>query len=205
MARFIAWAEAFALSVGGPGLFLVAVLDSSVLTLPEINDVLVVLMVTRTPSLLAYYAAMATAGSVVGCLVVYLAARKGGELMLRRKFRSERVDRALAAFNRYGVAAVIVPAMLPPPVPLKLFVVTAGFAGMSATRLAVSVAVGRGLRYFALGALAYHFGEAALTYARAHGREVGLIAGGITAVTFAAYYWFHRARPATDASQVLSD
>jgi len=199
LTRFIAWAEAFALTIGGPGLFLVALLDSSVLTLPEINDILVVLMVTRTPSLLVYYALMATAGSVAGCLLVFLAARKGGELMLRRKFRSDSVDRALAAFNRYGVAAVIVPAMLPPPVPLKLFVVTAGFAGMSATRLAAAVAVGRGLRYLALGALAYHFGDATLSYMRTNGKEAGLIAGGITAVTFALYYWFHRERPAASS------
>lgn len=193
------------MAIGGPGLFLVALLDSSILTLPEINDILVVLMVTRTPSLLVYYAAMATLGSVVGCLGVYFVARKGGEVLLRRKFRSEKVDRALAAFNRYGVAAVIVPAMLPPPVPLKLFVVTAGFAGMNATRLAVSVAIGRGLRYFALGALAYHFGEPALAYMRSNGREVGLIAGGITALTFALYYWFHRPRPIGEAEEAAAD
>lgn len=184
------------MSVGGPGLFLIAAADASFVSLPEVNDILIVWMVTRTPSMLLYYVAMATAGSVVGCLAVYYLGRKGGEALLRRRFKTARVERALAAFRRYGLAAVIVPSMLPPPVPLKLFVLSAGVAGMTVRQLASSIAIGRGLRYLIEGVLAYYYGEAALGYLRTHGREVGLIAGAVAAAILALYYWSNRQRAA---------
>ena len=78
MSRIVSWVEAFALSIGGPGLFVVAFLDSSFLSLPEINDLLVVLLVIQHKERMAYYALMATAGSIVGCLVLYSIGRGGG-------------------------------------------------------------------------------------------------------------------------------
>ena len=196
MTRVIAWAQAFAISVGGPGLFLIAAADSSFVSLPEVNDILIVWMVTRTPSMLLYYVAMATAGSVVGCLAVYYLGRKGGETLLRSWFKTARAERALASFRRYGLAAVIVPSMLPPPAPLKLFVLAAGVAGITARQLAGSIAVGRGLRYLIEGVLAYYYGEAALGFLRTHGREAGLIAGVVAASALALYYWSNRQRAA---------
>jgi len=196
MTRLITWAQAFAMSVGGPGLFLLSFADASFVSLPEVNDILIVWMVTRTPSMLLYYVAMATAGSVFGCLAVHYVGRKGGEALLRRRFRSAWIERAIAAFRRYGLAAVIVPAMLPPPVPLKVFVLAAGVAGMTARQLASSIAIGRGLRYLIEGVLAYYYGEATLGYLRTHGREAGLIAGAVAAAVLALYYWSNRERAA---------
>jgi membrane protein YqaA with SNARE-associated domain len=196
MTRWIAWAQAFAMSVGGPGLFLISAVDASVFSLPEVNDILVVWMVTRTPAMLLYYVAMATAGSVVGCLVVHYVGRKGGDALMRRQFKSVWVERAIRAFRRYGVAAVIVPSMMPPPVPLKVFVLAAGVAGMTATQLAASIAIGRGLRYLLLGVLAYFYGEATLGYLQTHGREAGLILAAIVGAALALYYWSNRERAA---------
>ena len=71
MRAFFAWLYGAALALGGPGLFVVAALDSSFVSLPQINDLLVVLMVTQNKPLMLYYAAMATLGSVVGCYVIY--------------------------------------------------------------------------------------------------------------------------------------
>lgn len=194
MARFMAWAQVFATSVGGPGLFLLSVADASIVSLPEANDFLVVWMVARAPSMLLYYVAMATAGSVVGSLAVYYLGRTGGEALMRRQFKPAWIARAHEAFDRYGTAAVIVPSMLPPPVPLKLFVLTAGMAGMRARQVAYAVAVGRGLRYLIAGGLAYYYGDASLEYLRTHGREAGLIAGVGLAVGLALYYWSNRER-----------
>ena len=78
MARITAWIEAFALSVGGPGLFIIAFLDSSFLSFPEVNDLLIVLMVINHPERMVFYATMATLGSVAGCWVIYSLAKKGG-------------------------------------------------------------------------------------------------------------------------------
>ena len=118
MKRFIVWAQAFAMSIGGAGLFLIAMADSSFVSLPEINDILIILMVTHHPAWLLYYAAMSTAGSVAGCLILFYLGRKGGEALLRQRFKGGQVERAMASFRRYGVAAVIVPSMLPPPSPI---------------------------------------------------------------------------------------
>lgn len=198
MARIITWAKAFALSIGGPGLFVIAALDASVLSLPEVNDILIIYMVTKTPSLLLYYAAMAMAGSVVGSLFVYFIGRKGGEALLRKRFKTQQVERTLATFRRYGVAAVIVPSMLPPPMPFKLFVLGSGVAGVSAWTFTWSVAVGRGLRYVIEGLLAYYYGEAALEYVRTHGKEVALGFAVVTALGLSFYYWRRQRRRVTE-------
>ncbi len=192
MKRFVVWAQAFAMGIGGPGLFLIAFLDSSFVSLPEINDILIVWMVTRHKSLLLYYAGMATLGSIAGCLVVYGIARKGGEALLRRRFKGDQVERATAAFRKYGVAAIIVPSMLPPPMPFKIFVLAAGVARMSVPSFVLSVGFGRGLRYLLEGLAAYYYGDAALAYMREHGNAVALWLTAAFGTGLAAYYWWHR-------------
>jgi membrane protein YqaA with SNARE-associated domain len=198
MKYVIAWAQAFALSIGGLGLFFVAFIDASVLSLPEVNDILIVYMVTKSPSYLLYYAVMATAGSIGGSLVVYYLGRKGGEALLRRQFSREQIDRMQGRFKRYGMAAVVVPAMLPPPVPLKLFVLGAGVAGMPAGRFAWAVGIGRGVRYIVEGILAYYYGAAAFEYIKHHGAGVALWGGALAAAVLLAYYWRRQRRPAAE-------
>jgi membrane protein YqaA with SNARE-associated domain len=194
MKYVIAWAQAFALSIGGLGLFFVAFIDASVLSLPEVNDILIVYMVTKSPSYLLYYAAMATAGSIGGSLVVLYVGRKGGEALLRKQFSREQIDRMQARFQRYGMATVIVPAMLPPPVPLKLFVLGAGVAGMRTGTFASAIGIGRGVRYLAEGILAYYYGAAAFEYIRRHGTAVALWGGLLAAAALLAYYWLRQRR-----------
>jgi len=196
MKQFIAWAQAFALSIGGVGLFAVAFIDASVLSLPEINDILIVYMVTKNPSLLMYYVAMATAVSIGGSLVVYYLGRKGGEALLRRQFSRDQIDRMQARFSRYGMAAVVVPAMLPPPVPLKLFVLGAGVAGMPAGRFAWAIGIGRSVRYVVEGLLAYYFGAVAFEYIKEHGAQVALWGGLLSLGALAVYYWRRQRRRA---------
>ena len=86
MGRFVRRVEAFALALGAPGLFIVAFLDSSILSLPEVADLLVVLMVTRHPARMPVYVASAVAGSLVGCLSLYCIGRVGGDVWLRKRF-----------------------------------------------------------------------------------------------------------------------
>ena len=95
MSRIVSWVQAFALSVGGPGLFFIAFLDSSFLSLPEINDILVIVMVIENKELMPYYATMATLGSVTGCLLLYVIGRRGGEAMIRRRFGGPKLERAM--------------------------------------------------------------------------------------------------------------
>src|SRR4051794_19084373 len=110
MAKIAAWARGLALTLGAPGLFLVAFLDSSFLSLPEITDILVVYMVTRHPARVLLYVLAATLGSLGGCLVMYFLGRKGGQALMRKRFAPASVERAMAAFERHGVLVVLVPA-----------------------------------------------------------------------------------------------
>ena len=194
MGEFAGRIRALALTLGGPGLFLVAFLDSSFLPLPGITDVLLVITVTRHPGGMLWYVAMTVVGSVVGCLALHYLGRKGGEALVRKKFTGEKVEQAMGELRRHGVMAVLVPCLLPPPSPFKIFILLAGVVGISATRLATAIAIGRGVRYLALGLLAVQYGERAMTYMRENGSTASLAAVGVLALGFVAYLVVSKAR-----------
>jgi membrane protein YqaA with SNARE-associated domain len=189
---FISWLYGFALGLGGPGLFAIAFLDSSFISLPQINDILVVLMVTRHKSWMVYYAAMATLGSVAGCYAIYYLAEKGGEAYLRRRARTERVERILSLYKRHGLMALMIPAILPPPAPFKLFVLMAGVAGVRPLQFVLAIAAARGARYLALGVLAIYFGDTALELMRTEGRTVALVLAALLLVGALGWWWWNR-------------
>jgi membrane protein YqaA with SNARE-associated domain len=196
---FITWVYGLAVSLGGLGVFACAYLDSSFVSLPQINDILVVVMATRNKPLMPYYAAMATLGSVAGCYTIYFLAEKGGETFLRKRLRQGHVERALAAFKRHGLMALIVPALLPPPAPFKLFVLAAGLAEVRPLSFVLAIALARGARYLALGILAINYGDAALELMRTRGRDVALgLAGLIVLVALGWWLWqrLRASRPA---------
>src|SRR3990170_7926713 len=139
MKGFLAWIQGFALAWGGPGLLVIGFLDSSFLSLPEVNDLLVVYMVTQHKHLLLYYALMATLGSVMGCLALYLVARKGGEAFLRKRFKASHIERGLNLYKKYGLLVVVVPALLPPPAPFKIFVLLAGVSGVPIWQFVIAI------------------------------------------------------------------
>ena len=196
MSRIVSWLEAFTSSLGGPGLFLVAFLDSSFLSLPEINDVLVVLMVTRNEELMPYYAAMATLGSITGCLVLYVLGRKGGEAILQKRFSGPRIEKATGLFRRFGVLAIIVPALLPPPAPFKVFVLLSGVTRVPWPRFCGAVAVGRGVRYFGEGLLAVRYGDEAVELLRANGPQMSLVLAVVVLLGVGTYILMRRATAA---------
>ena len=191
MKALITWLYGVALAIGGPGLLVIAFLDSSFLSLPQINDILVVLMVTQNKAFMPYYAAMATLGSVAGCYVIYDLAERGGEAFLRKRLRAGHIERALALYRKHGVLALMVPALLPPPAPFKLFVLMAGVAGIRPLHFVSAIAIARGFRYLLLGLLAVWYGDAALELMRTRGREVALWVVGLI-VAAVAVWWVVR-------------
>lgn len=188
MKSFLAWLQAFAAAIGGPGLFIITFLDSSFLALPQVNDLLVVTMVINHPGRLIYYGAMATLGSLAGCLTLYVIGRRSGEALLRSRFGSDRLERSLATFQRHGLLAILVPALLPPPAPFKLFVLLGGVTGVPVLQFAAAVLIGRGLRFFGLALLAAWYGQQALAYMERHGRIAGLVLA-LALVGGAAIWW----------------
>lgn len=194
MRDFISRIYGLALGLGGPGLFAAAFLDSSFVSLPQINDLLVVLMVTRNKTWMPYYATLATLGSVAGCYVIYTLAEKGGDTFLRKRLKQGHVDRALAAYKRHGLLALIVPGLLPPPAPFKLFVLAAGLAGVKPSRFVLGVAVSRGARYFTLGILSVYYGDAAIELMRTRGRDVALALVALIVAAAVAFWLVQRFR-----------
>jgi len=180
--------QGLAEALGGPGLVLVAFIDSSFLTLPEVADVLIVLFTIRSPDDWLYFACMTTVGSVAGSYALYLIGRRGGEAMLRRRFHERHIDRGLAWFRRFGSLMIIVPATLPPPMPFKIFVLLAGVSGVERGRFILSVAVGRGARYIGEALLARLYGEAALRFVQQN--TMGVLVPAVAFLATVAGVWF---------------
>jgi membrane protein YqaA with SNARE-associated domain len=189
---FINWIYGFAVGLGGSGLFVVAFLDSSFISLPQINDILVVLMVTQHKAWMPYYVLLATAGSIAGCYVIYYLAEKGGEAFLKKRVHAASIDRALALYQRHGLMALMVPALLPPPAPFKLFVLMAGVAEVRPLQFIVAIAVARGARYLALGILAIYYGDIALELMRTQGRTVALVLVGLLGASALGWWAWNR-------------
>ena len=196
MRGFVHWLQTTALALGAPGLFVIGFLDSSFLSLPEINDLLVIWMVTAHKPRFLLYATAATLGSVAGCLVLYYLGLKGGDAFVRKRFSTDRVDRALEVVRRNGVIAVLIPSLLPPPAPFKIFVLLAGVAGIPAPRFVAAIAIGRGIRYFAEGLLAVQYGDQAIEYLRQNARGASLVLVGLLVLGLGAYVLRSKARTA---------
>ncbi len=165
------WLQAVVASAGGLGLFLIAFLDSSVLTFPVINDLLLIDLSIRNPARMPYYAAMATIGSVAGCLLLYYLARKGGEAMFQ-KHAGPRALTIRAWTKKNGFLSILVTALLPPPNPFKIFVIAAGAFEMPVQTFVLGLLAARGIRFFGEGFLAIRYGEEASHFLLTHKLEV---------------------------------
>ena len=200
MSRFLAWVQGFAVALGGPGLFVIALLDSSFLSFPEVTDVLIIVLVAKHPERFLWYTLLPTIGSIIGCYLLYALARRGGEAFLRKRLRERHVERAFAIFRKYGLLAVAVPSILPPPVPFKIFVLVAGAAQVRTLDFLIAVSIGRGIRYIGEGVLALWYGEWALEFLRANARAVSLWLGAIVATVAVVWMWWSRRRGRIDVS-----
>ena len=193
--QVLTFIQPFAERLGAPGLALVAFLDSSFLSLPNVGDALIVLLVIQHPERWIYYSAATTLGSTAGCLVLYSIARKGGEAFLRRQVSAAKVERGLGLFRKHGLLAVIVPAFLPPPTPFKLFVLLAGLAGVRPAAFTLGIAIGRGFRFGGEGWLAYKYGPQATQYIKENLATASLVVAGIVLVLgVAVIFWRNRRR-----------
>jgi membrane protein YqaA with SNARE-associated domain len=161
------WLQRFVAMLGGGGIFVVAFLDSSVLSFPFVADALVIEGSIQRPALMPYYCAMAALGSLAGCLWLYLLAKKGGEAFFKRRTRSG-AERVRGWVKRNAFLSTFVPAILPPPFPFKVFVLADGVFQVPLRTFVIALLLGRGLRYFAEGILAVRYGRVILRYALSH-------------------------------------
>ena len=150
----------YLITFGAFGLFAVAFLDSAFVPLPSSADALMLLLSTAHPRWMLLYAFMATAGSAIGCWILYSISRRAGARALR-KFSEAKQKRVKDLIERYDMAAVLVATLLPPPFPFKLFVVTAGVFRFSPMRFMIAIVFGRAFRFLLEGFWAVRYGAEA--------------------------------------------
>lgn len=166
----------FAGTLGAPGLFLISFLDSSVLTFPVINDLLLIELSIQHPARMPFYALMAATGSIFGCVLLYFIARKGGEAFFHKKAGARG-----AAIRQWveenGFVGILIAALLPPPTPFKVFVFAAGVFEVPLWSYTSAITLARLIRYFGIGYLAVRYGNDALPYLKHHKLEATVVIG----------------------------
>lgn len=167
------WLEHYVIGVplyiAAPAMVLIGALDSSLLSLPEINDYLVVGRCYKYPGAVFYFPLFAAGGSVLGCLLLYTIMRRGGQAVLRKRFKPEKIARVEQAYARFGVLAIAIPAILPPPMPFKIFVATAGTLEFPRWKFLTTVMIARSFRYYVEGILAVIYGKQVLLFLKDNG------------------------------------
>ena len=186
------------LYVAGPAMVLIGALDSSLLSLPEINDYLVVVRCYKHPRAVFIFPLFAALGSVIGCWLLYTIIRRGGQAILRRRFRAEHIKRVEDAYARFGILALAVPALLPPPMPFKIFVATAGAMEFPRRRFLITVLIARSLRYYVEGILAVFYGERVLRFLKDNGLIIISIVAGVCLLALIVYQLSGRGRAAVE-------
>jgi len=174
---------AFAGILGAPGLFLISFLDSSVLTFPVINDLLLIDLAIQHPLRMPVYAAMAMTGSLFGCILLYYIAKKGGEAFFRKR-AGARAEVVQHWVQRNGFGGMLFAALLPPPTPFKVFVFAAGVFDVPAWSFTTAIALARAIRYFGLGYLAIRYGNQALPFLAQHKLPVAIGVIVVAAVSY---------------------
>ncbi len=188
-----------------PAMIVIGALDSSLLSLPEINDYLVVGRCYKYPTAAFYFPLFAAAGSVLGCLLLYTIVRRGGQAVLRKRFKLEHIKRVEKAYERFGFLAIGLPAILPPPLPFKIFVATAGALEYPRWKFLLTVMIARSLRYYVEGILAVYYGRRVLLFIRDNGIVVVSIVATIVLIGLIIYFLINRRRNANTETERTPD
>lgn len=180
------WLEQYVIDVplyiAAPAMVLIGALDSSLLSLPEINDYLVVGRCYKYPGAVFYFPLFAAGGSVLGCWLLYTIMRRGGQAVLRKRFSPDSIQRVERAYARYGFLAIAIPAILPPPLPFKIFVATAGTLEYPRWKFLLTVMLARSFRYYVEGILAVFYGRRVLLFLKDNGLVIISIVAAVAFV-----------------------
>ncbi len=182
--------------LAAPAMIIIGALDSSLLSLPEINDYLVVGRCFKDPSAAFYFPLFAAIGSVIGCNLLYTIIRRGGQAVLRRRFNLQSIKRVERAYERFGFLAIGIPAILPPPLPFKIFVATAGALEYPRWKFLLTVMIARSFRYYVEGVLAVFYGRRVLLFMKDNGLAILSIVATVGLIALIIYLLINRRRNA---------
>jgi membrane protein YqaA with SNARE-associated domain len=156
------------ISWGPAGILLLAILDSSGVPVAGVFDALLILIAVEKPSIAWLCAGLAVAGSTVGNTILFWTAHRGGRRFMNQESEGRRAAKFRRWFQRYGMVTVFVPALMPIPMPLKLFVISAGVMATPLPSFVGVVLVARVLRYFGEAWLGIRLGEGSTAFLKAH-------------------------------------
>lgn len=201
------WLERYVIGLpmyyAAPAMIAIGALDSSLLSLPEINDYLVVGRCIKQPTAAFYFPLFAAIGSVLGCLLLYTIMQRGGQAVLRRRFKRENIERVERAYARFGFLAIAIPAVLPPPMPFKIFVATAGTLEYPRWKFLLTVMIARSVRYYVEAVLAVIYGRRVLSFLKDNGLVILSVVAAAAILILLVYSIMNRRnqrvkRPAAD-------
>jgi membrane protein YqaA with SNARE-associated domain len=193
------WLQHVAATMGAGGIFAVAFLDSSVLSFPFITDALVMRLCIERPSRLLYYTLTATLGSLLGCIWIYWLAKKGGEVYFHRH-GGRAALKAKRWVDSHAFLSLFIPAILPPPMQFKVFVLAEGVFQVPLKTFTLALVLGRGLRYIAEGIFAVRYGQRALEFLVGHAMLFIIAVAGILILLYIANRCILHTAPAQDKS-----
>ncbi len=189
---------------GGPGLFVLAILDG--LPVPTFGgpDILTAILAARHREPWYYYAAMTTAGAVIGAFITYRTARQAGAAYMQKWFGEKRVNRFLELFDRWGTGGLLLSTAVPVPFPTYAFFAAAGVVEYPTKRFVGVVALGRGIRYAAIAAFASFYGRKFIRVLRHPGEYVGwfVVTLCVLAAIVAAALWLKRQMTVAEQNSV---
>lgn len=162
LARYSAWILGLMKVLGVWGVFVIAFADSALLGMPV--DFIVATYVYQEPRRMLLYVAMASLGSALGSIPLYIVGYLGGEKVLRKRIPEERFLKIHQSFERNEFWALMFPGMLPPPTPFKVFVLAAAVFEMRFRDFLFAIFAGRFVRFLALSVLVLLFGPQIISH-----------------------------------------
>lgn len=159
---------------GGWGLFAISFLDSSFLSFPVVNDLLLIHLSSRRPSMALLYVLQCSIGSMLGAYTIYALARRGANSAWRIS-SSGRMKRVEQWLERNDFVCIVVASLLPPPAPFKIFAITAGMLRLNPLRFCSALLVGRTLRFSVEGLLGARYGSRAEGYLKGNVGAASLV------------------------------
>lgn len=193
------------ISLGGVGLLLLGVLDSTfLLFLPLGNDLLLVGLTARYPTHWPYYVAMASIGSVIGCWFTYWVSLKGGESGLEKRVSKRRLKYVQSQVDKRGAAALALASVMPPPFPFTAFVMVAGALKYPLVRLLAIIGACRLIRFGVEALLAEKYGTDILQIANTptvQGIVIAIVVLSIAGSAYSLYKWFKGNSPSTESAK----
>jgi len=181
----------------GLGLLILGIFDSSFLVLPLGNDLLMVVLTARHRNQMPYFAAMATAGSLLGCLIIDSVSRKGGETFIQKRLGKRRLQYIQRKMKPGTIWALCMAALMPPPFPFTPFVMAASAFQYPRKKLFITLGSARFCRFAIEGGLALLFGRGILRAIQTPGFEIAayvLVAISIFASIFSLYSWIRKSK-----------